>query len=344
MSKSNKQGYDPGDRYRNSLSYLTAKNPGIPEAHHVDVSYLTDTIEEDYQEYIHPRLSDEKSQDDNADVDMVKASQEMSAMISILAKLINSESLRKLGTDIINLPPELELADINTKVIYANQLTESVTEYLKTGVFDQRQVLPPIYVNSESEESKLMQEVNISFVQVEHKPKKDILTKLFSMPDRGIFLNQKEQRQLAALLIGSLRDAAAKDIQEQYQELEEKHDKKEEMFKKSFKELSSLENSHEKLIDSNTKLKSEVKKFKQQIGSLEKQLADSRAECEQHAEKGRAIREELIRTRDMIQQLLEKDTGEIDLRLSTARELRKSRSKEATPIQNMGTPIFGNKL
>lgn len=255
MSKQNKAGYDPGDRYRNSLSYLTAKNPGIPESHHVDVSYLTDTIEEDYEGYIHPSFSDAK--DEEVDLEMIKAGQEMTAMISILAKLINSESLRKLGTDIINLPPELDLADLNMKVAYAHQLTESVTEYLRTGVFDQRQVLPPIYVNADSEENKLMQEVNISFVQVEHKPKKDILTKLLAMPDRGIFLNQREQQQLAALLIGSLRDVASIELQDQFQTLQEKYDKKEDLFKRAYKELSSLENSHENLIDANTKLKSE---------------------------------------------------------------------------------------
>lgn len=74
-------------------------------------------------------------------------------------------------------------------------------------------------VRMNNPESKKIEDVSVNFMKVERN---DPVNKVFSLPESGVWLSNEECKELAALVIGALRDSASHALKLRIRDLQEK--------------------------------------------------------------------------------------------------------------------------
>ena len=212
---------DLGDRYNNPLKYLTAPN--------------LETI----SDFESPIVTE------NSDPDANSVNAELISMLDTLAQIINLENRHRNNSEVFIPPSNFKDSDVSAKISFIHSLTESLNLYLTTGKFSYTQFSS--FYNQNEEE--LLE-------NPKPRVKKDAVSKLINC-NEGVYLNPKEIKQLAAILIGSCRDSAKNSIKELANVSKSKLEKKKNEFREVSDEIDSLNIEQEKMINENTNLRKE---------------------------------------------------------------------------------------
>lgn len=212
---------DLGDRYYNSLHYLTAINP--------------ETIS-DLESPMITDQSEPESQDMNS---------ELNSMLESLSHTINVENRHRNTSEVFIPPAEFKDSDVGAKISYLHALTQSLHTFISTGRFLQ------VHFSQFSQQT-------IKEIIEAPKPRvrKDVVTKLVNC-NEGVYLNQQDLKQLSALLIGSCRDSSKSAVKELASVNKVKLENKKNEYKSLSEELDKLAITQEKKIFESTKLKKE---------------------------------------------------------------------------------------
>lgn len=133
--------------------------------------------------------------DINSRISTIPEIQDLDSLISLLKSTLSNN-------DFSNLPN-----DSDTLRVLVHTICQ---EYTQNPIKEVRMNNP---------ESKKIEEVSVNFMKTEsHDP----INKVFSLPDNGVWLSNGECKELAALVIGALRDSASHVLKLKIRELQEK--------------------------------------------------------------------------------------------------------------------------
>jgi hypothetical protein len=342
---------DLGDRYRNSLSYLTqtrtrfAPQLGLQDtlkdtAIDVEQLYDTRTSRFSFQPEGLPADSNLKNSAQNFDSDPI-IDREVEAMVRSLHSAIDADFRRKAGCfdeQLYHLPDDYVKYTLIDKLRLARDLAEQIYQGILNNsmMFSPRRTTPKLFLDTQNipEPNNARQEAGVNLMKVKGEKNLDVLSRIFQLPSNGIMLSEPDTKELAGLLLGAVRDSASHELKVKLHTLQDKYEAVSEKLSKLRGQLKKREEEQEHLINNNTQLRNSVKVLKQQIGSLEKQLEDTIVENYLNEEKCKKTREELMEARSLIQQFMQSEnSAQLNLQLepSKLKNNRVSRESGVSP-------------
>jgi hypothetical protein len=256
---------DLGDRYRNSLSYLTrgtaaeaALKPSTYQTQHPAVDVVDCSVKSD-------NLQDEE-----------QIRTELESMVSTLHIAINQDFANKTGVwdeELFHLPEDFKAFSILEKTQLARDLVEKLCQGRAS-----------LYSQSPTTKS----------AKIIMQPTGDgLVSKLLQSNDKGLQLTTEDCQHLGAVLLGAVRDSASSDLLSTLKLLQENYLKATDKLSDTRRALRKKEDELEHLVDSNSSLRNSLKILKQQTRSLERQLTDALEEAHNAEENYLACRSEL---------------------------------------------------
>jgi len=169
-----------------------------------------------------------------------------------------------------------------------------------------------------------------------NQDKEDVLYKVYSFPPKGLRLTNDELRDIAALLLGALRDSASHELKEKMRRLQNKYERVSENLVLLNARVREIQDEEQAILKENDQLKAKLKYSNQQIQSLEKQLEDAIVEAFIHQEKSESQSQQLSHSRRVVEQLISKvPSDDICLLLEAEKSLPNKLCKDSPLPSNI---------
>jgi hypothetical protein len=280
----------------------------------------------------------ETHQDLILDLDTQK---EIQGIVSSLHSAIDAMFRRKAGDideQLYHLPEDYKSFSVKEKIKLARDIADQLSLEVRNDLF-----YSPIGKSKEDAVNKKPDiityqtcskgDVNIMKL---NQDKEDVLYKVYSFPPKGLRLTNDELRDIAALLLGALRDSASHELKEKMRRLQNKYERVSENLVTLNARLRELQDEEQVILNENDQLKAKLKLSNQQIQSLEKQLEDAIVEAFIHQEKSESLSQQLAHSRRVVEQLISKvPSDDICLLLEAEKSLPNKLCKDSPMPSNI---------
>lgn len=266
---------------------------------------------------------------------------EIEGIVSSLHSAIDAIFRRKAGDideQLYHLPEGYESFNVKEKIRLARDIADQLSLEIRNDLF-----YSPIRESKEDAVNKkpdmityqICSKGDVNIMKL-NQDREDVLYKVYSFPPKGLRLSNTELRDIAALLLGALRDSASHELREKMRRLQNKYERVSENLVCLNARLREIQDEEQTILNENDQLKARLKLSNQQIQSLEKQLEDAIVEAFIHQEKSESLSQQLFHSRKIVEQLIAKvPSDDICLLLEAEKSLPNKLCKDSPMPSNI---------